>query len=546
LKRFMLIVLALFIFCYIIKMTNAFGFNQCKPFITVTPENNQIVLSWPKLPYPVYYEVEVLSNNPDNMEQAVKVRTITKYRTWDNKMTIDPNIFPDTYWRVTVQGLFHHPLGQHSDAVLLTQFPYGIIGDSDYDKLVALSPDPKLIMSDTPIITWRANPTAVSYELEVLTGSPENPNGTELSEHHLFSTQEVYTNGYQLDLSDRSETVFYWRVRALDYYGNPIGVFSDASELAVDHNIKEPVRPIINAFFNRNGMATPLYPVYNWIPIQHVSGYEVEILNQPDNSHGFSPSPYRIDTKRVITGNDCYDEVPHIIPGTYYWRVRGFDDSDQPVGEYSDCAPFIVDLAKGSYSATFGDSITHGGGAISYSPANLEYSYQTYFQFPSINLGKSGDTSETMLQRFDDDVLPYHPRFLIILGGTNSLRGGVPASQVIAELSGIRDKCNAHGIRPIFLTLPPINPANIDRAFNEDTVENWKEQFAQVNRFIRSQPYFIDLQPAMTDMEGQLPEYYGLDGLHPDLAGKKLMGQIINANWSRVTRWSAFFPWLSN
>lgn len=535
-KRLMSIVLGFFVICYIIEITNFFGLNHFKPLIAVAAEDNHIVLSWPQLPYPVYYEIEVLSNNPDNLGQITKVQTITKYRTWDNKLIVDPNISPDTYWRVTAQGLFHRPLGQHSDAISPSMVLDGTIEASDYDKPVILSPDPQHIMSDTPMITWQGNQTAVFYELEILTGLPENPNGTALSEHHLFSTQEVYTNGYQLDLADRSETTFYWRVRALDYYGNPIGVFSDANKLVVDHSIQEPVRPIINAFFNQNGMATPLYPVYSWIPIQHVSGYEVEILREPDNSHGVTPSPYRTDTKLVTTGNDCYDESPHIIPGTYYWRVRGFDEFSQPVGEYSDCAPFIIDLAKGSYSATFGDSITHGGGAISYSPADLAYSYQTYFQFPSINLGKSGDTSETMLQRFDDDVLPFHPQFLIILGGSNSLRGGVPAAQVIAELSGMRDKCIANGIRPIFLTLPPINPANIDRAFNEDTVKNWKEQFDQVNRFIRSQRYYIDIQPSMTDPDGQLPEYYGLDGLHPDLAGKKLMGQIINANWSRVTR----------
>ena len=86
------------------------------------------------------------------------------------------------------------------------------------------------------------------------------------------------------------------------------------------------------------------------------------------------------------------------------------------------------------------------------------------------------------------------------------------------------------------LTLPPINPANIARAFDEETVSNWKEQFDQVNRFIRNQRYYIDIQPYMTDSAGQLPESYSLDGLHPDRVGKKLMGHIINANWSRVSR----------
>lgn len=535
LKRLISTILLLFIFCYIIEISNFFGFNQFKPSLAVAAKNNQIVLSWVRLPYPAYYEIEALSNNPDSDIPIEQIHTLTKYRTWRTKFIPDPNFSPDTYWRVTAQGLFHRPLGQPSNAVSPSQFFSEKTVDSYNNKPAAISPAPSQVMSDTPMIIWKPNPTAVSYELEILTSPPENPNGTTLSQHHLFSTQEVYTHGYQLDLSNQSETVFYWRVRALDYYGNPLGIFSDASKLVVDHTLHEPVRPIINAFFNQDGMSTPLYPVYSWIPIQHVSGYEVEILNAADNSHGTEPSPYRIDTKVVTTGNDCYDETPRITPGTYYWRVRGFDESNQPVGEYSDCAPFIVDLNQGAYSATFGDSITHGGGAISYSPADWEYSYQTYFQFPSINLGKSGDTSATMLQRFDSDVLPFHPQFLLIMGGSNSLRGGVPASDVIGDLSEIRDKCLENGIRPIFLTLPPINPANILRAFDEETVSNWKEQFDQVNHFIRSQRYFIDISPYMTDGNGQLPEYYGLDGLHPDRAGKKLMGQIINANWSRVS-----------
>ena len=36
--------------------------------------------------------------------------------------------------------------------------------------------------------------------------------------------------------------------------------------------------------------------------------------------------------------------------------------------------------------------------------------YAYYLDFPTINLSCSGDTSETMVQRFDDDVLPFHPQ----------------------------------------------------------------------------------------------------------------------------------------
>jgi lysophospholipase L1-like esterase len=126
--------------------------------------------------------------------------------------------------------------------------------------------------------------------------------------------------------------------------------------------------------------------------------------------------------------------------------------------------------------------------------------------------------------------------FLIIMGGSNSLRGGVPGSQVIKELSAIRDKCLVHGIRPIFLTLPPINPQAIRQVFNEETVPEWQKEFAVVNHFIRQQRYHIDLEPYFTDGNQTLPLRYATDGLHLDIEGKKLMAQIINANWASVTQ----------
>ena len=153
-----------------------------------------------------------------------------------------------------------------------------------------------------------------------------------------------------------------------------------------------------------------------------------------------------------------------------------------------------------------------------------------------MNLGRSGDTSETMLARFENDVLPFSPKYLIILGGSNSLRGGVPADQVISELTQIGEKCRKHGIRPIFLTLPPINPENIQAAFQEETVEDWRNRFAIVNAFIRKQRYCIDIAPALMDESGLLPTNLSLDGIHPDAPGKQIMADIINRNWARVTR----------
>jgi lysophospholipase L1-like esterase len=217
----------------------------------------------------------------------------------------------------------------------------------------------------------------------------------------------------------------------------------------------------------------------------------------------------------------------------FYWRVRGIAaDGITPVGHYSDAQTFLTDPQAGWKVAIYGDSISHGGGHISFGPADWEYSYAFYLRFPTINLSKSGDTSSSMVDRFDEDVLPFHPHYLLIMGGSNSLRGGVPANEVIDDLKTLQIKCQENNITPIFLTLPPINPENIKRAFDQDTVEDWQLQFAAVNAYIRGNFLYIDIAKAMEEPDGMLLTTYGLDGLHPDVEGKKIMADTINTAWS--------------
>ena len=188
--------------------------------------------------------------------------------------------------------------------------------------------------------------------------------------------------------------------------------------------------------------------------------------------------------------------------------------------------------------ATFGDSITHGGGAVSFSPANLEYSYDTYLDIPAINIGRSGDTSETSLKRFETDVLPIRPRNLIIMTGSNSLRAShITAKMVIDDLDTIVKKCQENDIRPILLTLPPVNPANIMRAFRTPTDPNWFIKMQTINKYIRSQQYYIDLEPYFYDnTHTMLAPQWANDGLHADIQGKMLMAEIINQHLDLLDR----------
>lgn len=393
------------------------------------------------------------------------------------------------------------------------------------------------LLDDRPILRWTGIPDAVMYEIEFLTKDPEKITNGKIAKYRIYSSRGIYTNAYHADLSRYQNGVIYWRVRALDYHGNPISLYSNAEELQIDHSkARKKLKPESDTIFNKDNMPTPLYPVYSWIPIPGATQYEVEITNHlPENPNQTAPSQYRIWSKVLGKVFDCYDEEPRNKPGIYYWRVRGLDEQGKPVGVYSDARKFVVSFDWGGNVASFGDSIVHGGGSVSYSPVDWEYDFQPYLQVANINLGRSGDTTTDLVERFDEDVLPFHPRFLLILGGSNSLRASATAEEVIHDLSILRDKCLVNDIRPIFLTLPSINPVAIKEVFNQDTARDWRQKFTEVNQFIREQQYAIDLEPYFVDDHGILLYKYAIDGLHPGLVGKKRMGAIINDNWTRVT-----------
>jgi lysophospholipase L1-like esterase len=386
-----------------------------------------------------------------------------------------------------------------------------------------------------PMLTWTKVEGAVAYELELLTKPPEYPDKNESYPTRFFSTEKIYVNGFNADLENFEGKSFYWRVRGLDIDGNPISLFSNAEKVDIDRQLDALQKPIPTSIFNQSAGATLLYPVFTWIPVSGADKYEVEILDDlPENPNGIARSIHRIDTA-IAVGFDYYDEKARISEEPFYWRVRGLDQDGNPVGVYSDVGQFRVDPHDHVTVATFGDSITHGGGSVSYSPADWEYSYQHYLDFPTINLGKSGDTSQAMVERFDQDVLPFHPQYLIILAGTNSLRGGVTAEDVIADLKVLKEKCRVNNIRPVFLTLPPINPDNIKKVFDEPTAPDWQAQMRLVNNFIRTQVH-IDVAREMESTNGILSTKLAVDGLHLGIEGKKKIAAAINENWARITK----------
>ena len=381
-------------------------------------------------------------------------------------------------------------------------------------------PQEKLIL-----LTWQEDPESVRYEVEIFRGLPENLDRNSPVENHLYDNQRIYTNQVLVDLAafPPGEAPLYWRVRPIDANWQGMGPFSSPMEVRSTMKPVSRNAPYPHVYHPGNG-STLLYPVYSYAGNPGAASYEVEVTDRyPENPDGTAPSKYRVFSKTTTLSN-VYDDNPRI--GTFYWRVRGMDENGNPLGIWSLPEKVRTNPEEHFEVGIFGDSITQGGGHLYHSPADMAYSYVTYLDFPAVNMGRSGDTTEMMEDRFDRDVLPFHVKYLLIMGGINDLRMGADPQKVIGHLEAIRKKCEEHHIVPILLTIVPINPENIQKYYGDVTYSGWKESVDTVNSWIRNQPH-IDTAAPFADYS-VMPGELAMDGIHGDWNAKQMIAGEIN------------------
>lgn len=274
--------------------------------------------------------------------------------------------------------------------------------------------------------------------------------------------------------------------------------------------------PLLTAEFEQMDFMQ-LYPTYSWEPLPMTAFYQVQVVKVSTNTI----------VRELFNGealNRVTDWTPFIEPGEYYWQVRVVNKNHKPLSDWSEKKYFTV-TAPVKF-AVLGDSISHGG--ASYIPAGqLSCQWETYSDVPIKNLARSGDTTQAMLNRFDSDVLPFKPQVLIIMAGVNDIRLGMNSDAVIKNLETLRDKCLAHEITPVFCTITSMNPTIMNLRGIPLADSDWREAREQINFWIKTTPYFIDVATPLTDEFGYLRAELTPDGLHPALRGKKIIGEAV-------------------
>ncbi|MFN8210088.1 MAG: SGNH/GDSL hydrolase family protein [Bacteroidales bacterium] len=146
-----------------------------------------------------------------------------------------------------------------------------------------------------------------------------------------------------------------------------------------------------------------------------------------------------------------------------------------------------------------------------------------------VNRGISGQTTPQMLIRFRQDVIKLRPAAVVILAGINDIAGNTgPSTLEMIEdnLASMAELAKANGIKVIMCSVlpaydfpwrPGLQPAEKVVALNK-----WIKEYAASNKFV-----YVDYFTPMADERNGLKAALTFDGVHPNLAGYKVMEPIV-------------------
>jgi lysophospholipase L1-like esterase len=172
----------------------------------------------------------------------------------------------------------------------------------------------------------------------------------------------------------------------------------------------------------------------------------------------------------------------------------------------------------------FGDSITDGWKLADYFPGK-----------PYVNRGISGQTTPQMLVRFREDVLDLQPKAVVILAGTNDIAGNtgpMTLEQIEANYTSLAELAAANHVKVIYSSVLPVN--NYTPEAQEFFADRPPAKILELNRWLKDYCadhgcIYLDYYSTMVDDKGMLKKDLADDGLHPNVAGYKVMAPLAEA-----------------
>ena len=153
-----------------------------------------------------------------------------------------------------------------------------------------------------------------------------------------------------------------------------------------------------------------------------------------------------------------------------------------------------------------------------------------------INRGTTGQTTTQMLLRFRSDVINLQPKAVVILAGINDIAenfGPIPIPDIARNIFFMSQLANENNIKVILCSVlpaydfpwrPGLNPKDkvitLNELIQKHAIENDYE--------------YVDYFSSMVDKRKGLIKEYGLDEVHPNLKGYKVMESILKESIEKV------------
>jgi lysophospholipase L1-like esterase len=239
------------------------------------------------------------------------------------------------------------------------------------------------------------------------------------------------------------------------------------------------------------------------------------LAQQPAPAAPAHPDPDQVVLPKPTTKLERYRQSKVLIYMNDYGQLARYRDAN---------AALKPPAAGENRIVFFGDSITDGWKLADAFPGK-----------PYINRGISGQTTPQMLVRFREDVLDLQPKAVVILAGTNDIAGNtgpMTLEQIEANYTSLAELAAANQVKVIFSSVLPVN--NYTPEAQEFFADRSPAKILELNRWLKNYCgshacIYLDYFSSMVDDKGLLKKDLADDGLHPNVAGYKVMAPLAEA-----------------
>ncbi|WP_183558090.1 GDSL-type esterase/lipase family protein [Mucilaginibacter sp. SP1R1] len=191
--------------------------------------------------------------------------------------------------------------------------------------------------------------------------------------------------------------------------------------------------------------------------------------------------------------------------------------------DWANIKRYDADNSKITAAADKSKSVVYMGDSITDFWINADPSF--WNGKPYYNRGISGQTTTQMLVRFRDDVINLKPSVVVILAGINDIaenNGPIKLEDVFGNIQSMALLAKAAGIKVVLSSVLPAVAfpwrPGMEPALKVERLNAMIKDYANKNHIV-----YLDYFSTMADEQKGIPKALSGDGVHPNLAGYKVM-----------------------